>query len=650
MTPIVRRSFSSVVLVLSFAAAACGGVGAPEIDLGSGVRFVPLVVDALNDAGRFPSVVVTPDGRPIVAYFGFGDTLAEGEIAAPRPIGAPSVPAVLLATVSADGVWTRGAIVMQASIPNVKIAFAPAFDPAIKDLTAGTVTGLDLALDATGGLHAVWGTASGIWYAAGSADPAATMQWTIEKVAESPPTGVAIAVDAAGAPWISYESGGAVFVGTRGTAGWTVRSVSPASAACSGEMSCGTDVVAVGDGIAVAFTDADGALTLARPDATVGVANGFRGWTFDAVAAEGATPTLAASGDALVVGYGAADGGHVASVSAAGLVTDLLDVDGGAPAVGADASGSVTAAWEDPAVGIGLAVGPLDGSIERVATNDVGAAAHPSVAVSADGASYVSWFDPTNTDLLMGVYAESELAFAVPSPTVGPTEVTGAPMPPTNCTDAVDGTVTVVAAGVAFTDGSCIRVVAGEPFTISFDNRDPAASVGQHNIAIFTSANDLANPLFRGDLVSGPAIVDYEVDALEAGTYFYHCDVHPTMTGTVIAEAAGGGGGSGGGAGGGGGGGAATTTLIAMGLAFDTNAISLPAGMPASLVLDNQDAGVPHNIAIYPSSTDLATPLFRGDLVTGPMTISYDVPALQPGTYYFQCDVHPTMNGTVTVA
>ena len=134
-------------------------------------------------------------------------------MAAPRPIGAPSVPAVLLATVDADGVWTRGAIVMQASIPNVQIAFAPAIDESVKDLSPGTVTGLDLAIDGSGGLHAVWGSSEGLWYASGSSDPRSTMPWVVEKVEESPPTGLALAVDATGAPWLSYVSGGAVFVG-----------------------------------------------------------------------------------------------------------------------------------------------------------------------------------------------------------------------------------------------------------------------------------------------------------------------------------------------------------------------------------------------------------------------------------------------------
>jgi hypothetical protein len=38
--------------------------------------------------------------------------------------------------------------------------------------------------------------------------------------------------------------------------------------------------------------------------------------------------------------------------------------------------------------------------------------------------------------------------------------------------------------------------------------------------------------------------------------------------------------------------------------------------------------------------------LFQGELITGPDTIEYEVPALDPGEFYFQCDVHPTMNGT----
>lgn len=38
-----------------------------------------------------------------------------------------------------------------------------------------------------------------------------------------------------------------------------------------------------------------------------------------------------------------------------------------------------------------------------------------------------------------------------------------------------------------------------------------------------------------------------------------------------------------------------------------------------------------------------------GEIFPGPATRDYDVPALEAGTYYFQCDIHPQMNGTVEV-
>ena len=83
---------------------------------------------------------------------------------------------------------------------------------------------------------------------------------------------------------------------------------------------------------------------------------------------------------------------------------------------------------------------------------------------------------------------------------------------------------------------------------------------------------------------------------------------------------------------------------------FDLVEIFLAAGKEQTLTMDNQDAGVPHNVSIYPSATDLMNPLYRGELFTGPGTIDYLIPALDAGTYYFMCDVHPNMAGTVTVA
>jgi plastocyanin len=107
------------------------------------------------------------------------------------------------------------------------------------------------------------------------------------------------------------------------------------------------------------------------------------------------------------------------------------------------------------------------------------------------------------------------------------------------------------------------------------------------------------------------------------------------------------GGGEGGGNGGGGGG--AAVTVTAQGIAFDTDTIELPADAESTITFDNQDAGVPHNIAIY-TDESASENLFPGAIITGADTIDYPIPPLEAGEYYFQCDVHPQMNGTVLVA
>ena len=41
--------------------------------------------------------------------------------------------------------------------------------------------------------------------------------------------------------------------------------------------------------------------------------------------------------------------------------------------------------------------------------------------------------------------------------------------------------------------------------------------------------------------------------------------------------------------------------------------------------------------------------IFVGDNVPGGQEVTYSIPAHEAGEYYFQCDLHPGMNGTVTV-
>jgi len=87
----------------------------------------------------------------------------------------------------------------------------------------------------------------------------------------------------------------------------------------------------------------------------------------------------------------------------------------------------------------------------------------------------------------------------------------------------------VAASGTAF-DRVCLAAPAGQPFTIAFDNKDSLA----HNVAILESHSSTKD-LFRGDVFQGPKATTYSVPALKAGSYVFHCEVHPAaMNGTFI--------------------------------------------------------------------------------------------------------------------
>jgi plastocyanin len=81
-------------------------------------------------------------------------------------------------------------------------------------------------------------------------------------------------------------------------------------------------------------------------------------------------------------------------------------------------------------------------------------------------------------------------------------------------------------------------------------------------------------------------------------------------------------------------------------VSFDTKSLIVPAGRAFDLVFHNNQAGVPHNVDIGDSASAPTTYL-HGEVITGVETITYHVSAMPPGTYYFQCEVHPNMNGTV---
>lgn len=88
-----------------------------------------------------------------------------------------------------------------------------------------------------------------------------------------------------------------------------------------------------------------------------------------------------------------------------------------------------------------------------------------------------------------------------------------------------------------------------------------------------------------------------------------------------------------------------SVSLSASDLEFSETELTLPTGEEIAMEFDNQDAA-PHNVSIYADDT-LEEDFFIGQNVDPGASIVYDIPPLEPGAYYFRCDIHPAMEGRV---
>jgi plastocyanin len=88
--------------------------------------------------------------------------------------------------------------------------------------------------------------------------------------------------------------------------------------------------------------------------------------------------------------------------------------------------------------------------------------------------------------------------------------------------------------------------------------------------------------------------------------------------------------------------------VVARDVDYDADCLAAPADTPFTIVFENQDAGVQHNIVIREGTV---RNLFEGDIILGPSTITYQVDATPAGQYRFFCVVHPLqMAGIFVVA
>jgi len=75
-----------------------------------------------------------------------------------------------------------------------------------------------------------------------------------------------------------------------------------------------------------------------------------------------------------------------------------------------------------------------------------------------------------------------------------------------------------------------VTVPANVALVLQFTNRDAGVPHG------FQITDAQGNPLFQGQIVSGPNRAQMQLPALGPGTYTFTCPVHPNMTGTITAQ------------------------------------------------------------------------------------------------------------------
>lgn len=85
-------------------------------------------------------------------------------------------------------------------------------------------------------------------------------------------------------------------------------------------------------------------------------------------------------------------------------------------------------------------------------------------------------------------------------------------------------------------------------------------------------------------------------------------------------------------------------TIAAVDLAWEPTCLRGPADEPFTIVVDNRDDGVNHNLHLTDAPDQPTT-----ELEAGPVTQELEV-TLPTGEYELVCDIHPNMVGTLEVA
>jgi plastocyanin len=528
------RKLAVAVFGLALASAACAPAGnPPNLPIASGGNFVISVVDSLYDAGSGASVALDADGSPSVSYLLLSPVLKPSQIPVPIVAGAAQPPSVMVATQS-KGIWTQTSVTAQPTVGKKAVGSATEIADADGHGIANVNTAV--AVDAQGHHHVVWATPTGLFYSTDASGSYAAA----EQLSRAAAFGASIAVGQDGSPWISYYVGGSLNVSHKMDSRWIAESIAVGLAppVVTGMRTA----IAVGSSGPVVAYDDHGATGVSRTTGS--------GWSTETIPGQGGlgvSMALDSSGDPHLAYYD--DQGNVFHAhSLAGApweVTPLASVGPGpngqpdpgwGTGIGLDGNGVHYVTWADTkAKDIAFATNG-GGSFQAEAVDDSATGLEPSIAVSADGKSVaLAWYDSSNSNL--NVAQSSAEGLAIAHPTTRPGLPSGVPTGGATCSPG--GTslqiVAPVGAQASGFDVNCLAVKAGAAFTVDFTNND---GVVPHNFEIFTDSSAttrLGGAGSPGEIVAGGSSTKYNVDPLQAGTYFFHCDIHPTtMTGTFI--------------------------------------------------------------------------------------------------------------------
>ena len=186
------------------------------------------------------------------------------------------------------------------------------------------------------------------------------------------------------------------------------------------------------------------------------------------------------------------------------------------------------------------------------------------------------------------------------------------------------------------------QVQANKATTITLQNKGKAL----HNFHIL-NVNDASGQEIKTDLVQPGESKDLSFSIAQEGTYSFQCDVHPTeMKGTITvvpsnsvttaATASGGPAAAGG------------LSEITTDNKFSQTALSADHGVSVGLTVQNKGSAL-HNFHVLNAKNADGSEI-KTELVAAGKTATITFQIDQPGSYDYQCDIHPTeMKGKLTI-